>query len=94
MKEAAEGVGVEAVEDPLFSLGGVGHPQLCQRACVRFARGECHLGSECTFCHHTHEHAHRSLDKRERGLVQSYETWSPRHLRVALLGTLGFLRFF
>ena len=44
--------GVELRAQP----GSFGHPQMCSRPCVYIVkRGFCHHGSQCGYCHGTHE---------------------------------------
>mmetsp|Transcript_10685 Transcript_10685/g.25197 ORF Transcript_10685/g.25197 Transcript_10685/m.25197 type:complete len:260 (+) Transcript_10685:87-866(+) len=53
--------------------GSLGHPGLCRRPCVHFAKaGSCLQGTACTFCHlpHTRE---RKLDKWHRGLLHQID---------------------
>ena len=72
MLEAEELQEDEALQ-PL-TLGSRGHPVLCRRACVWFAKGECSLGATCPYCHLHHEHVVVSLDKRQRRLLQDMDT--------------------
>ncbi|CAE7236920.1 hypothetical protein AK812_SmicGene20949 [Symbiodinium microadriaticum] len=37
-----------------FSLGSLGHPEVCHRPCVNFAKGFCAAGSSCDYCHLSH----------------------------------------
>ena len=34
--------------------GSRGHPVVCRRPCIRFAKGDCELGDACGYCHHQH----------------------------------------
>ncbi|CAK8998861.1 unnamed protein product [Durusdinium trenchii] len=87
MLEAEELQEDEALQ-PL-TLGSRGHPVLCRRACVWFAKGECSLGATCPYCHLHHEHVVVSLDKRQRRLLQDMDlstllaTLLP-HIRTAI----------
>ncbi|CAK9078825.1 unnamed protein product [Durusdinium trenchii] len=40
--------------EPGPSQGSYGHPHLCRRPCVKFARGCCDKGVACGFCHSDH----------------------------------------
>jgi len=46
--------------------GSVGHPNLCPRACLYFAAGNCANGKGCGFCHMPHPKRPVRLDKRHR----------------------------
>ena len=37
-----------------ISQGSFGHPEVCHRPCVNFARGCCVAGSACDYCHLSH----------------------------------------
>ncbi|CAJ1406298.1 unnamed protein product [Effrenium voratum] len=50
---------------PALSTGSVGHPQVCRRPCVHLAKGACHSGSACGYCH-SPEHRRAIPDKRDR----------------------------
>jgi len=47
--------------------GNWGHPELCGRPCIFFARGECTNGDSCRFCHLPHRKLPH-FDKRGRAL--------------------------
>ncbi|CAJ1332554.1 unnamed protein product [Effrenium voratum] len=50
--------------------GSRGHPELCRRPCVYFAKmGKCAEGDACAFCHLSHPSRSASLDKKMRELV-------------------------
>mmetsp|Transcript_15404 Transcript_15404/g.40866 ORF Transcript_15404/g.40866 Transcript_15404/m.40866 type:complete len:205 (-) Transcript_15404:177-791(-) len=51
------------------NIGSVGHPGLCNRPCIQFARGECTAGAQCNFCHMSHGTRTPHLDKRHRELL-------------------------
>ncbi|CAK9110896.1 C3H1-type domain-containing protein [Durusdinium trenchii] len=53
------------------SEGSRGHPDLCKRPCIIFAKtGTCQQGSDCAFCHFAHPN--RSvLDKRQRLTIRT-----------------------
>ena len=34
--------------------GSRGHPVVCRRPCIRFAKGDCEVGDACGYCHHQH----------------------------------------
>eukprot|EP00435_Cladocopium_sp_Y103_P069483 s617_g33.t1 len=52
------------------SCGSRGHPHLCRRPCIHFAKGECELGDACGYCHFTHAKC-PSLDKRQRAMMRN-----------------------
>ena len=54
--------------------GSRGHPFLCRRPCVRLAKGNCHMGDACGYCHHQTHHRFASLDKRQRVHLHSMDT--------------------
>ncbi|CAE7255510.1 MNN10 [Symbiodinium natans] len=60
LKERA--VQVEEADNP----GSLGHPQLCRRRCIYFAKGHCQHGSSCGFCHLEHTRQPAQLDKKQR----------------------------
>eukprot|EP00440_Ansanella_granifera_P076439 gb/GFBE01082949.1/.p1 GENE.gb/GFBE01082949.1/~~gb/GFBE01082949.1/.p1 ORF type:complete len:308 (+),score=59.23 gb/GFBE01082949.1/:1-924(+) len=56
-------------EEFVLSSGSMGHPEICRRPCLFFARGECAGGSSCDYCHLPHEEKSIHLDKRQRETV-------------------------
>jgi len=52
------------------NLGSLGHPELCPRPCLYFARGQCANGSSCDFCHLPHPKRPSHLDKRHREMLK------------------------
>jgi len=52
-----------------WSVGSLGHPQLCNRPCIQFSRGVCADGRDCNFCHMAHGSRTPHLDKRHRELL-------------------------
>ena len=56
--------------------GSSGHPFLCRRPCVRLAKGNCHMGDACGYCHHQTHRRFASLDKRQRVHLHSMDTFS------------------
>lgn len=64
------------------SLGSCGHPELCRRQCINFAKGTCNLGAECRFCHLSHPHKQWKLDKKQREILRSL---SPSSVLAMLL---------
>ncbi|CAJ1338437.1 unnamed protein product [Effrenium voratum] len=52
------------------SSGSLGHPELCRRACIYLAAGECKSGSACNYCHMDHVEKAPKLDKGQRGIMQ------------------------
>ena len=65
--------------------GSVGHPALCRRPCIFFAKNECRNSESCSFCHFSHAHRSSTLDKKQRQLlkeltrVPAFLTISPFH---------------
>ena len=57
--------------------GSRGHPFLCARPCIRLAKGSCHMGDACGYCHHSTHPRFTALDKRQRLQVHNMDTsWS------------------
>jgi len=53
------------------SPGSFGHPELCRRLCIHFARNQCTNGAQCSFCHLDHSDSVRvHLDKMHRNLLK------------------------
>jgi hypothetical protein len=50
--------------------GSLGHPELCPRPCLYFARGQCANGNCCDFCHLPHPKRPSHLDKRHREMLK------------------------
>jgi len=50
--------------------GDWGHPELCGRPCIFFAKGECAAGYSCGFCHLPHSKVPH-IDKRGRSLLKT-----------------------
>ena len=50
--------------------GSQGHPELCHRPCLFFARERCQSGSECRYCHLDHSDRPAGLDKSQRQAVK------------------------
>jgi len=50
--------------------GSLGHPELCPRPCLYFARGECVNKDSCDFCHLPHPKRPSHLDKRHREVLK------------------------
>lgn len=67
-----------------YSKGTRGHPEVCKRPCVHFARG-CTLGASCNYCHAEHPKRPISLDKAQRRLLGKVEE---QHLLEIVLGQL------
>jgi len=63
--------------------GNWGHPDLCGRPCIFFAKGECANGDSCGFCH-LHHRKVPHLDKRGRALLK---TMTPEQ-RASLIAPL------
>lgn len=56
------------------SVGSHGHPVLCRRPCIRFAKGSCEMGDACDYCHVGQHFQFKALDKRQRLQVRKMET--------------------
>eukprot|EP00438_Fugacium_kawagutii_P014633 Skav204502 [mRNA] locus=scaffold527:85807:86322:+ [translate_table: standard] len=64
------------VQDPNPSNpGSRGHPALCHRPCVRFAKGTCEMGDACAYCHFAGHARLVHPDKRQRDQLQKMATW-------------------
>lgn len=57
--------------------GSRGHPFLCARPCIRLAKGSCHMGDACGYCHHSTHPRFAALDKRQRLQVHNMDTSWP-----------------
>ena len=57
--------------------GSRGHPFLCARPCIRLAKGSCHMGDACGYCHHSTHPRFTALDKRQRLQVHNMDTSWP-----------------
>ncbi|CAL1128000.1 unnamed protein product [Cladocopium goreaui] len=53
--------------------GSRGHPFLCARPCIRLAKGSCHMGDACVYCHHSTHPRFAALDKRQRLQVHNMD---------------------
>eukprot|EP00913_Durusdinium_trenchii_P031024 g29056.t1 len=53
------------------SEGSLGHPHLCRRPCIKFARGSCDQGAQCGYCHSSHPHRPVTFDKHGRDMLTS-----------------------
>ncbi|CAK8991009.1 unnamed protein product [Durusdinium trenchii] len=62
--------------------GSQGHPELCHRPCLFFARGSCQSGAECRYCHLDHSDRPAGLDKSQR---QAVKQLSQKQLLALLL---------
>jgi len=51
--------------------GSIGHPELCERACLYFPLGKCTNGKNCEFCHAPHSKRGTHLDKRHREMLRN-----------------------
>lgn len=65
--------------------GSRGHPFLCRRPCVRLAKGNCHMGDACGYCHHQTHRPFASLDKRQRVHLRSMDTFSVCYANTFLI---------
>ena len=65
--------------------GSRGHPFLCRRPCVRLAKGNCHMGDACGYCHHQTHRPFASLDKRRRVHLRSMDTFSVCYANTFLI---------
>ena len=70
------------------SAGSLGHPEFCVRPCVYFAKGGCHLGAECKYCHEAHN-THPKFDKRQRTTVQALSAYGVLSLLHPVLARKG-----
>mmetsp|Transcript_76149 Transcript_76149/g.246614 ORF Transcript_76149/g.246614 Transcript_76149/m.246614 type:complete len:580 (-) Transcript_76149:150-1889(-) len=50
-----------------------GHPELCARPCLYYARGECANGQNCNFCHLPHPRRPVHPDKKNRQLLKEMQ---------------------
>mmetsp|Transcript_54227 Transcript_54227/g.168184 ORF Transcript_54227/g.168184 Transcript_54227/m.168184 type:complete len:557 (-) Transcript_54227:266-1936(-) len=50
--------------------GSIGHPELCARPCLYFAKGACSNGTSCKFCHLDHPRRPVHPDKKNRQLLK------------------------
>ena len=57
--------------------GSRGHPFLCARPCIRLAKGNCHVGDACGYCHHSTHPRFTALDKRQRLQLHNMDTSWP-----------------
>lgn len=62
------------LESVIHNLGSHGHPFLCRRPCIRFAKGSCEIGDACGYCHMGQHSQFKTLDKRQRLQVREMET--------------------
>ena len=68
--EAAEAAPQQAQGN---SFGSLGHPLLCRRPCIRFAKGSCDMGDACGYCHHSVHARFTHLDRRQRLQVREMD---------------------
>ncbi|CAE7039121.1 unnamed protein product [Symbiodinium sp. CCMP2456] len=79
-----QGQDTTVCDPPAPSRGSVGHPTLCSRPCVYFAKqGQCPTGEACGYCHQHHSSA-RKPDKQQRDLMKMM----PRAELLSLLAEL------
>ena len=72
--EAAALEGHHLVPEPVIpSAGSIGHPVLCRRPCIRFAKGSCEMGDACDYCHLGQHFQFKALDKRQRLQVRKMD---------------------
>lgn len=57
------------------SFGSLGHPLLCRRPCIRFAKGRCDMGDACCYCHHSVHARFTHLDRRQRLQVRDMDSF-------------------
>ena len=57
--------------------GSRGHPFLCARPCIRLAKGNCHVGDACGYCHRSTHPRFTALDKRQRLQLHNMDTSWP-----------------
>ncbi|CAK9031226.1 unnamed protein product [Durusdinium trenchii] len=60
------------VPEEQLTVGSIGHPVLCRRACVWFAKGMCSHSANCSYCHLPH-HANITFDKRQWQQLQQMD---------------------
>jgi len=53
------------------NVGSWGHPELCHRPCITFAKGSCELAESCSFCHLPHVKVAK-LDKQQRRILATF----------------------
>eukprot|EP00438_Fugacium_kawagutii_P034708 Skav216622 [mRNA] locus=scaffold3008:190580:191773:- [translate_table: standard] len=71
----AQTAGVQVPHLP--SPGSRGHPILCRRPCVYFAKGTCEMGDECDYCHFAGHTRWVHPDKRQRVQLQKLARLQP-----------------
>eukprot|EP00438_Fugacium_kawagutii_P015111 Skav214602 [mRNA] locus=scaffold57:803030:809253:- [translate_table: standard] len=71
---------VVGVQVPLPSPGSRGHPVLCRRPCVYFAKGTCEMGDACDYCHVAGHARPVHPDRRQRIQLRKMATWLPFEL--------------
>jgi hypothetical protein len=54
-----------------LNRGSIGHPELCPRPCLYFARGGCARGADCEYCHLEHSKKPSHLTKRNRETLKA-----------------------
>eukprot|EP00930_Biecheleria_cincta_P081324 TRINITY_DN7016_c0_g2_i5.p1 TRINITY_DN7016_c0_g2~~TRINITY_DN7016_c0_g2_i5.p1 ORF type:complete len:323 (-),score=55.41 TRINITY_DN7016_c0_g2_i5:125-1093(-) len=69
MSQAEPDMGKDTVRE-LPSQGSSGHPEICRRPCLYFARGDCQSGSACGYCHLDHAERISHWDKRNREMLK------------------------
>ena len=79
---------VVAAPTPPLSAGSRGHPEFCVRPCVYMAKGGCHLGAACKYCHEAHD-AYPKLDKRQRTFLQRLSAFEVLSLMQPVLAQKG-----
>ncbi|CAK8992899.1 unnamed protein product [Durusdinium trenchii] len=61
----------EDMSSAVWSLGSMGHPELCSRPCIHFMARNCEKGESCNFCHIQHPEKPVKLDKKQRTVIRA-----------------------
>ena len=75
------------------SFGSLGHPFLCRRPCIRFAKGNCDVGDACGYCHHSVHARYTHLDRRQRLQVRDMDSFFVVVVVVALFALFAWVPF-
>ncbi|CAE7217918.1 unnamed protein product, partial [Symbiodinium pilosum] len=66
------------------SRGSIGHPELCQRGCIKHAAGQCAAGAACDFCHFRHARDYK-LERTDRQLLRRLSRFNLLRITLTLL---------
>ncbi|CAE7232629.1 unnamed protein product [Symbiodinium sp. CCMP2592] len=70
LRTLRQGQDATVCDAPTQNRGSLGHPTLCSRPCIYFAKqGQCPIGEDCGFCHHHHPSSPKP-DKHQRELMR------------------------